>query len=152
MFNVDLVVKQGLANGGSGRGGDFSAFGAIFRMGQYFDDGHGFDLDRLKEEGRLSDRRDVFSGQGFLDAPVHAMRGERFSAFGQCLRGRFNACDVTVFARIRQLSHQMIDLRLFAGTEQVCIGGQRALRGQDHAVGIDLRLGQRARAHILLGG
>jgi hypothetical protein len=41
MFNVDLVVEHGLADGGAGRRRNLGTLGAVFGMGQYFNDGHG---------------------------------------------------------------------------------------------------------------
>jgi hypothetical protein len=41
MLNVDFVVEQGFANAGACRRRNLSAFGAIFSVWQYFDNGHG---------------------------------------------------------------------------------------------------------------
>ena len=40
VFDVDVVVQQGFADAGARRRGDFCTVGAVFGVGQDFDDGH----------------------------------------------------------------------------------------------------------------
>ena len=77
MFDVDVVFQQHFANGAAGGSVQLCALWAEFGMGQDFDDRH---LDVL----------DILSGQGVLNASVHALRGEGFGAFGKGLGGGFN--------------------------------------------------------------
>ena len=52
----------------------------------------------------------------------------------------------------RSALHQRLDRGALLGGQQIAVGIQRALRGQQHAVGIHARLDQRARLHVLLRG
>jgi hypothetical protein len=40
MFDLDVVLKHGFADGSAGLGADFNALWAVLRMRHYFDDGH----------------------------------------------------------------------------------------------------------------
>jgi hypothetical protein len=40
VFDVDFVVEQGFANAGACRRRNLRAFGAVFSVRQYLDDGH----------------------------------------------------------------------------------------------------------------
>ena len=51
--------------------------------------------------------------------------------------------------RLLDIAHQRIDRHLLVGGEQVAIGRQRRARGQQHALGLDARLAQRAQPHVV---
>ena len=56
------------------------------------------------------DRGNIFTGQGFLNASVHALGGKRFGTFGQCLGGGFNLGGIFQVTGLLNSGHQDIDL------------------------------------------
>ena len=58
---------------------------------------------------------------------VHALRGECFGAFGQCLGSRFDGGRVAMQTRRADVSHQAVNLRSLIGAEQIRVSNQRAL-------------------------
>ena len=90
-----------------------------------------------------------------VDALVHAQGGKGLGACGQRLDGMIDIVGVDlIVAGSRDrfgLLDQRFDGRTFGVVQQITIGLQRGTRGQQHAFGLDTRLAQRPRGHVVFG-
>jgi len=85
VLDGDAVFEQGLADAAAGAGLDAGALGAELVVGQDADLGHG--AMGMGGRGSALKAADVLSGQGLLDALVHALGGKGLGALGQRVGG-----------------------------------------------------------------
>ena len=92
------------------------------------------------------------AGQRACDAAVHAAGGE---LVGGVVQRADRGAQRTMRRRPRgaaaSVGERGVDRRAFGGVEQIAVGAQRCPRRVDDALGLDLRLGQRARRHVVVG-
>ena len=111
VLDVDFVVQQGFADRCACGCGHFGTVRAVLGMRQNFDDGH----DGVARLNGL-DSFDVFAGQGFLYAAIHALCRKGFCTVSQGFCGGFDGGCVAVLPCIFNTDHQAVDLGAFVGT------------------------------------